>query len=55
MLQVLTENQMKQGTLVEFEGYVFKVKSSVDLDWLTKGDKKGYLTTIEKHGKVSHH
>ena len=40
------DKSYKQGTLIiDVENNIYKVKSCVDLKWLTKGDKTGYYLT----------
>jgi hypothetical protein len=44
-MQVHTKTQLKQGTIVQLDGKVYQVSSSVDLMWLKVG--QGFMTTLK--------
>jgi len=44
-MQVHTKTQFKEGTIVQLDGKVYQVSSSVDLMWLKMG--KGFMTILK--------
>ena len=44
-MQVHTKTQFKQGTIVQLDGKVYQVSSSVDLTWLKIGE--GFMTILK--------
>lgn len=50
MIRLHVDRKYKQGTRVKIEGEnkVYEIISCVDLDWLTRGEKSGYLAVLKE-------
>lgn len=50
MIRQVVEKQYKQGTRLKDNGTgkIYIVMSCVDLNWLTRGEKSGYLAVLKE-------
>ena len=47
-MQLQTKKQYKEGTKIELDNKIYVVVSSIDMEWLTSGENKHFVTVLKR-------